>query len=82
MTQIVDNTSNNAKACSQAWQMEKMIKTLTSHKGIVTQESAMIWRAYVLDYTADGYSVQEATFELLKKFEANELPTDSLTTSK
>ncbi len=63
---------------SHAKHMEEMIYSITNHTGIVVRESAMVWRACVLDYAADGFSAEEATYELLKKFEMGEWYPDSI----
>lgn len=56
--------------------MEAMIKSVTGYRGTVVHESAMVWRAYVLDYTGSGMTAESATYLLLKKVEVGE--TDSL----
>ena len=71
---IGEKTKRSDKA-----KMEEMINVITSHKGAIIEESAMVWRAYVLDYGAYGMTAEEATYELLKVFEMGE--TDSLTIS-
>lgn len=57
--------------------MEDMIRSVTGYRGTVVHESAMVWRAYVLDYSGSGMTAESATYLLLKKFEVGE--TDSLT---